>query len=106
MDWLPWALLFGLGVGLTLPVQSNAAVASLPPERYAIGSAINASFRQLGAVLGISVFVAVLGRPTALTAISDFHRVWWVFAGIGLASGLLVLVPRLGRTKEEAVSLA
>lgn len=109
VDWLPWALLFGLGVGLTLPVQSNAAVASLPPARYAIGSAVNASFRQLGAVLGISVFVAVLGRPTAVTAVHDFHRVWWVFAVIGLAGGLVVLLPRLGRTRErtreEAVSL-
>jgi EmrB/QacA subfamily drug resistance transporter len=61
--WLPASLLIGLGIGLTLPVQSGAAVESLSPSRYAIGSAVNSSFRQLGAVLGISVFVAVLGAP-------------------------------------------
>ena len=107
VDWLPWALLFGLGVGLTLPVQSNAAVQSLPPARYGVGSAINSSFRQLGAVLGISVFVAVLGHPTPTTIVDDFHRVWWVFAAVGLVAGLVVLVPRIGRpagTTREAAS--
>jgi EmrB/QacA subfamily drug resistance transporter len=93
VDWLPWSLLIGLGIGLTLPVQSGAAVQSLPPARYAIGSAINASFRQLGAVLGISLFVAVLGSPGPATIIDAFHRVWWFFAAVGLASGLVSLVP-------------
>jgi EmrB/QacA subfamily drug resistance transporter len=45
--WLPAILLTGLGIGLTLPVQSGAAVQSLPPGRYGIGSAISQSFRQL-----------------------------------------------------------
>jgi hypothetical protein len=73
----PWTLLIGLGIGLTLPVQSGAAVQSLPPGRFAIGSVINSSFRQLGAVLGISVFVA-----------------------LGLAGGLILLIPRLSRPAE------
>ena len=93
--WLPWMLLIGLGIGLTLPVQSGAAVQSLPPGRFAIGSAVNSSFRQLGAVLGISVFVAVLGSPTAATAVGDFDRVWWVFAALGLAAGLALFAPVL-----------
>jgi EmrB/QacA subfamily drug resistance transporter len=93
--WLPWMLLIGLGIGLTLPVQSGAAVQSLPPARFALGSAVNSSFRQFGAVLGISVFVAVLGTPSAATAIRDFDRVWWVFASLGLVSGLVLMTPRL-----------
>ena len=101
-DWLPWSLLIGIGIGLTLPVQSGAAVQSLPPSRFAIGSAINSSFRQLGAVLGVSIFVAVLGAPTAATALAAFHHSWWTFAAIGLASGLVLLLPRLGRTPDPA----
>jgi EmrB/QacA subfamily drug resistance transporter len=96
--WLPWSLLIGLGIGLTLPVQSGAAVQSLPAARYAIGSAINASFRQLGAVLGISIFVAVLGAPGATGVVAAFHRTWWVFGALGLASGLLLLLPRIRRS--------
>jgi EmrB/QacA subfamily drug resistance transporter len=104
--WLPWTLLIGLGIGLTLPVQSGAAVQSLPPARYAIGSAINASFRQLGAVLGISIFVAVLGTPTPATVVRDFHRTWWVFAALGLASGLVLLIPQLRRSPVPAEPMA
>ncbi|MDX3852366.1 MFS transporter [Streptomyces sp. AK02-01A] len=96
-QWLPWTLLIGIGIGLTLPVQSGAAVASLPPGRYALGSAVNASFRQLGAVLGISLFVAVLGAPAPALAIDGFHRVWWVFAAVGLAAGAVLFTPRLRR---------
>jgi len=107
-DWLPWSLLIGVGIGLTLPVQSGAAVQSLPPNRFAIGSAINASFRQLGAVLGISIFVAVLGSPSAATATAAFHHTWWVFGAVGLAAGLVLLVPQLrrGSAPEPAPSAA
>ena len=92
--WLPPALLTGVAIGLTLPVQSGAAVASLPPTRFGLGSAINASFRQLGAVLGVSLFVALIGDTrTATTA--DYHRIWWILGAIGLASGLILLRPRI-----------
>jgi EmrB/QacA subfamily drug resistance transporter len=94
-QWLPSILLIGLGIGLTLPVLSGAASASLPAARYAIGSAVNSSFLQLGAVLGISIFVAVLGSPTAASAVHDFHRTWLVAAGLGLASGAIWLLPRV-----------
>lgn len=95
--WLPASLLTGLGIGLTLPVQSGAAVQALPPGRFALGSAINASLRQLGAVLGISLFVAVLGTPSAATAVAAFHHVWWLFAALGLAAGLALWAPPLYR---------
>jgi predicted MFS family arabinose efflux permease len=92
--WLPWSLLIGLGIGLTLPVQSGASVQSLPAAQYGVGSAVNSSFRQLGAVLGISIFVAVLGNQGG---VSGFHHTWWVFAALGLASGLIMYLPRLRR---------
>jgi EmrB/QacA subfamily drug resistance transporter len=93
--WLPIALLLGAGIGMTLPVQSSAAVAALPPERLGVGSAINASFRQLGAVLGISLFVAVLGTPGPATVLNAYHHVWAMFAVFGAFSGLVVWLPRL-----------
>jgi hypothetical protein len=93
--WLPAGLGTGLAIGLTLPVQSGAAVRELPAARFAIGSAINASFRQLGAVLGISIFVAVLGTPRPAAVLGAYHHVWWVLACTGLASGLVLFLPRL-----------
>ena len=89
--WFPAALLTGIGLGMTLPVQSGAATHSLPPSRYAVGAAVNSSFRQLGAVLGISVVVAVLGAADSLDA---FQRAWWVIVALGLGSALVWLVPK------------
>ncbi|HST82225.1 MAG TPA: MFS transporter, partial [Kineosporiaceae bacterium] len=94
--WLPPALLTGVAIGLTLPVQSGAAVAALPAARFGLGSAINASFRQFGAVLGVSLFVALVGDTRTATP-TDYHRIWWVLGAIGLASGLVLLTPRLAR---------
>jgi MFS family permease len=91
--WLPPALLTGVAIGLTLPVQSGAAVAQLPAARFGLGSAINASFRQLGAVLGVSLLVALIG-DTRTATIADYHLVWWVLGVIGLVSSLVLLFPR------------
>ena len=39
IEWLPGTLLMGLGIGLTFPVLSAAAVSTLPHERFGVGSA-------------------------------------------------------------------
>jgi MFS family permease len=61
--FLPLWLLGGIGVGLALPTIMSAATADLPPARTATGSAVINMSRQIGAVLGVSVLVAVLGSP-------------------------------------------
>lgn len=88
-EWLPAAILAGAGIGLTLPTLGSAAASSLPPARFGVGSAVNSSFRQLGAVLGVSVFVAVIGTPTRLSAVGDFHRVWGVIAAVSAVAALV-----------------
>ena len=88
--WLPISLLLGLAIGLALPVQLSAVAAALPPANFGLGSAVNASFRQLGAVLGVSLYVALVGT-------GNYHRVWWTFAAIGLASGAILLLPPVRR---------
>ena len=62
-EWLPATLVTGLGIGLTFPVMSAAAVSSLPGHRFAVGSAVNQTARQVGGSLGIAVLVVVLGAP-------------------------------------------
>jgi len=99
-EWLPWTLLIGLGTGLTVPVQSAAAVRSLPPNHFGLGSAINASSRQLGAVLGVSLFVAI--QAAAPAALDGYHRSLWLFAILGLAGGAVLFVPWLNRSRDES----
>src|SRR3954470_21565498 len=87
-EFLPATLLTGLGVGLSFAGWSSAAVAELAPARFATGSAISACFRQLGAVLGISVLIAIVGSAPSL---DDFHRAYWLMAVAGLTAGSIAL---------------
>lgn len=95
--WLPATLVGGLGVALTFPVLSAAAVAGLPPEHFAAGGALNQTARQIGAVLGIAVLVAVLGTPTSVAQAHDrFQVAWAVCAVAALASGAVSSLHRRG----------
>jgi EmrB/QacA subfamily drug resistance transporter len=88
--WLPASLLTGLGVALTFPVLSAAAVAGLPPERFGVGGAVNQTSRQLGAVLGVALLVAVLGAPaTPGAALDGFQRAWLMCAAAALVAAAI-----------------
>jgi EmrB/QacA subfamily drug resistance transporter len=99
--FLPAAVLTGAGIGLSLPAFGSAAVAELPRPRFATGVAIASCFRQIGAVVGVAVLVAVLGNPAPGAAVSAFHRCWAVVAGAGLAS--VVVSVALGRVRARQV---
>ena len=89
---LPSMLIGGSGVGLALPTILSAATADLPADRSATGSAVVNMSRQVGAVLGIAVFVAVLGTPAGPQDVLDsFARAWLVLAAIGLVSAGVAL---------------
>lgn len=95
--WLPQTLVTGLGVALTFPVLSAAAVAGLPPASFGVGGAMNQTARQIGAVLGVAVLVAVLGDPSSpAQALDRFQAAWLVCAAASVGSALLALahVPR------------
>lgn len=89
-EWLPGTLLVGLGIGLTFPVLSAAAVASLPPHRFAVGSAVNQTARQIGGAIGVAILVVIIGTPTGTAQTLDrFHHLWAFGALAALGSGLL-----------------
>ena len=86
--WLPGTLIVGLGIGLTFPVLSAAAVSSLHPNRFAVGSAVNQTARQIGGAFGVALLVVILGTPHSLAdALTAFHHLWWYAAGTALLSG-------------------
>ncbi len=84
--WMPSVVLNGIGVGLALSTLNSAVARALPVDRFGVGSAVNNSFRQFGAMLGVSVYVAVLGTPSVAGALAAYHRVWWVLAAITTSS--------------------
>src|SRR5206468_3127227 len=72
----------------------SAAVAELPRDRYATGGAINNCLRQIGAVLGISTLIVVLGAAPDLAV---FHRAWGLIALTGAVASATGIA--LGRVR-------
>ncbi|HEY3184730.1 MAG TPA: MFS transporter [Gaiellaceae bacterium] len=102
--FLPGMLLTGTGVGLSFSGFSSAAVAELPRVRFATGSAISATSRQIGAVVGIAGLIAVLGAPRAGSAVQAFHHAWLAMVATGVLAGLVALA--LGRVRARHVEVA
>ena len=103
--WLPGTLVVGFGIGLTFPVLSAAAVSSLPPHRFAVGSAVNQTVRQIGGALGIAVLVVIVGTPQgAAGAVDRFSDLWAFCAVAALTSGLLgAFIPRPAPLAAEVI---
>jgi EmrB/QacA subfamily drug resistance transporter len=87
-DFLPGMIVGGVGVGLTLAMLASAATSSLPADRLATGSAIFNMSRQIGAVLGIAILVAILGTPDPADPASTFDSAWGFMIVSSLAAGL------------------
>jgi EmrB/QacA subfamily drug resistance transporter len=85
-QYLPGMIIGGAGVGLVIPTLTGAGASSLPPERFATGAAVLTMGRQIGAALGVSVLVAVLG--TTATTAADFHSAWSITLVGGLATAV------------------
>jgi NTE family protein len=102
--WLPGAVLVGIGVALSFPVLSAAAVADLPQERFGVGGAINQTARQIGAVLGVAILIAVIGTPSSLdVALSRFHNAWLLGAVAVLGSAAVSSFHRRPATADAPV---
>jgi NTE family protein len=101
--WLPGATLTGIGIGLAFPTLGAVAVRDIPDDRFATGSAVNAAFRQIGAVLGTALLITIVGDPTTLAeSLASADRAYLMAAIAGLISGLVTLA--LGASRRAAVS--
>lgn len=90
--WLPGAVLTGIGIGLAFPTLGAAAVRDIPDDRFATASAVNAAFRQIGAVLGTALLVTIVGEPIGLPdALASADRAYLFAAIAGLLSGAVTI---------------
>jgi MFS family permease len=87
--WLPGVMMSGISVGLVLPSLSGAAVNKLPPEQYAVGSAVNQATRQIGSVLGVAITVLLLGHAGVQQG--DFTLLYSLHVGLALLTAVLCL---------------
>lgn len=88
--WLPGTLITGLGIGLTFPVLGAAAVASLHSARFAVGSAVNQTARQVGGALGVAILVAILATTNSpAAALANFRHLWTFSAAMAVLAGAI-----------------
>ena len=89
-------MLTGAGVGFSFASWGSAAVAQLPPARFATGSAVVSCLRQIGAVLGIAALVALLDAAPPTDPLSGFTAAWTMMAvSGGVVAGLALALGRV-----------
>jgi MFS family permease len=85
--YFPAFIVVGLGVGLTISTIGAASNAFLPPDRFAMGGAVNATLRQIGSAFGVAIVVAIVGERITPAGADDA----FTFVGVAaLLSGLLM----------------
>jgi EmrB/QacA subfamily drug resistance transporter len=99
-EYLPAQMLAGIGVGMSFASWSSAAVAEVPPAQFATGSAVVACLRQIGAVLGIAILVAILDGATGVDPVAPFKDVWTLESLAGVVTAVIAL--GLGRVHAGA----
>jgi len=102
--YLPWMIMTGIGVGLSISTLSSSATAFLKPTQFAMGSALNNTFRQVGTALGAALSLAI--AAPALTRIdvartagenvlevskAEIHGAWAMNGAIYLLAGFAML---------------
>lgn len=103
---LPWMIVTGAGVGCSMSTLSAAASAFLPPARFAMGSALNTTMRQVGSALGAALAGSMVVSTTRIiqkavmtktapvftqAAFHDYDMAWRTMAAIYLFAGLVMI---------------
>ncbi|HVD01702.1 MAG TPA: DHA2 family efflux MFS transporter permease subunit [Candidatus Dormibacteraeota bacterium] len=100
--WLPAAILLGIGIGISFPILSAASVSAIPANRFAVGGAVNQTARQVGAVVGVALAVAVLGSGAARNSMTSFDA-WFAISAL-IAAGSAIVSSQLGPRQPRAVA--
>jgi MFS family permease len=105
-DFLPGALVIGAGIGLSIPAFTATVVGAVEQTRFATAIGTAQMFQQVGAGLGVAVFVAIVGTPDAAHAIAAFGDGWRMMAVAAASGSLLILAAGRGGARPRVAVTA
>jgi NTE family protein len=102
--YLPAAVLVAVGIGLSFPLVSDAAVSYAPRGRYAGATSMNTAIRLVGGALGVALLASLLSHATP-EALEPFRSAW-IFAAVcfALLAGAAYALPRFTKAGPEDVT--
>ena len=90
--YFPTMVFIGIGVGLCISTISSSATAFLPQPRFAMGSALNNTSRQIGSALGVALVSSMLVSASKTDdPTRGFHTAWTLMSGVIMLSGVAML---------------
>jgi len=90
--YFPTMVFIGVGVGLCISTISSSATAFLPQPRFAMGSALNNTSRQIGAALGVALVSSMLVSAAKTDdPTRGYHNAWTLMSAVILVSGVAML---------------
>lgn len=89
IEYFPASVLTGIGVSMTFPMLSSAAIRPVAPSHLSVASGTVRTATQLGNAIGAAGLFVILGKnPSAL---ATFHRGWQMLLAAMVATALLLL---------------
>ena len=74
--YFPFALIYGVGLGLSWSTLTGAALIGIDHEKFGVANGTNLTFRQMGGAMGVAMVIAVSGSAGIQGSAAAFHRVW------------------------------
>ena len=78
--YFPFAVLYGIGLGLAWSTLTGAALMGIDHEKFGIANGTNLTFRQMGGAMGVAMVIAVSGVAGVAGSAAAFQRVWLALA--------------------------
>jgi EmrB/QacA subfamily drug resistance transporter len=101
--FFPCLVALGVSIGLSISVLSSAASAYLPRDRFAMGSALYATGRQVGGALGIAIVTAIsagIANPVSS------YRWSWRYVSVVMCAAAIVMALMFRPPSSDELSAA
>lgn len=85
IHFLPGLILTGLGAGIAQTGFMAGGVSSLPAQMYSTGTGLINTSRQIGAAIGVALFIALVGKADTP---ESFRSAWILMSLCGLIAAL------------------